>query len=435
VLHPSDALDPASPGRHRARSERVFANRELGVNAAAPVGGRQTISTAVSAFTANVAAPPAPQGVTAEPTAVDTVTVRWEPVTDAFAYEVLKRRIGVPTQRLFLPGEQRPGLAPGRDYLDGDTAFSGFSHVEYVFGGSFGTYQDRGQWFDVHAALGLESPNFEYVVRAIARADSDQVAFSDLSATAPIALATVPVTDYMEARIANVSFQSGVFSFDQTLRNLGGAGSFDGTVFEPIVFKILDISEDSVTVANADNGGSGQNGDEAQFVYAETLEPGQTSAPQRLEFDDPGATLFTYDAEVTGQVRSSASPANGSQDPVETAEASAAPEEFSFEETFTGVVPIGSTGLNLVQGVDHVDVSFTAKPSAVSVNGILSADPNAAGAFPDLDFELRDSNGNVLATSGNLGPNESVGSGITGGDTRAGSVRNGLEHLAPTPTA
>jgi hypothetical protein len=417
VLHPTNPLDPASPGRHRALIERVFANREIGVNAAAPVGGRQTVSTAVSAFTAEVAPPPAPQGVTAEPTAPDAITVRWQPVPGAFAYQVLKRRAGTQDQRLFQPGEQRPGLAPGRDYLDGDTAFSGFTHVEYVFGGGSDNYVDEGQWFDVHPGLGLESLDFEYAVRAIALAPDDQVGFSDLSATAQTALATIPVTDHMDVRFANVSFVNGVFGFDQTLQNLGGAGSFDGTMFEPIVFKILDISEDSVTVANADNGGSGQNGDEAQFVYAQTLRPGEVSAPRHLTFDDPQAKLFTFDAEITGRVRATASPGSGSQDPVDTAEASAPPVEFSFEETFTGVVPIGTTGLNLAQGVDHVDVSFTAKPSAVAVSGVLSADLSVAGVYPDLDFELRDSSGKVLASSGNFGPNETVGSGITGGET------------------
>lgn len=416
VLHPSDALDPASPGRHRALIERVFASRELGANAAAPVGGRQTVSNAVSEFSAGVAAPPAPQEVVAEPTAPDQITLSWQPVPGAFTYQVLKRRAGTQNQRLFQPGEKRPGLAAGRDYLDGDTAFSGFTHVEYAFGGDASSFVDRGQWFDVHAGLGLESLDFEYAVRAIGLAADNQVGFSDLSATAQTALAAIPVTEHMDVRIANVSFQGGVFGFDQTLQNLGGAGEFDGTVFEPIVFKVLDISEDSVSVANADNGGSGQNGNEAHFVYAETLQPGAVSAPRHLDFADPNARLFTFDAEITGRVRAAATPASGSQDPVDTASATAPPQEFKFVEDFTGIVPIGTTGLTLAPGVDHVDVTFTAKPSAVAVSGVLSADPSVAGAYPDLDFELRDSNGNVLASSGNLGPNEAVGSGIAGGE-------------------
>jgi Fungalysin metallopeptidase (M36)/Fungalysin/Thermolysin Propeptide Motif len=417
VLHPVDALDPASVGRHRALIERVFASREIGVNAAAPSGGRQTISTAVSGFTAAVPGPAAPQQVLAEPTAPGEVTVSWQPVEGAFAYQVLKRRAGSVAERLFEPGEERPGLAPGRDYLDGDTAFSGFTPVEYVYGGDSSVYLDRGQWFASHAGLGLPSPDFEYAVRAIGVAAGGQVGFSGLSATAGIALETQSVTDNLDARIANVSFSDGVFSFDQVLENLGGAGEFDGTLFEPITFKVLDISDDSVTVANADNGGSGQNGDEAHFVYAQTLAPGEVSAPKRLAFNDPQARLFTFDAAITGRVRTAGAPADGTQEPVDTAEPTTPPQEFHFVEEFTGLVPVGSTGLMLADGVDYVDVPFTAKPSAATVAGTLTADPALGGVYPDLDFELRDSQGNVLNASGNLGPNEQVGATVKGGET------------------
>ncbi|MGH2371301.1 MAG: M36 family metallopeptidase, partial [Chloroflexota bacterium] len=68
-------------------------------------------------------------------------------------------------------------------------------------------------------------------------------------------------------------------------------------------------------------------------------------------------------------------------------------------------------------GVDYVDVPFTAKPSAVTVTGTLTADPTLAGVYPDLDFELRDSAGNVLNASANFGPNEQVGATIEGGET------------------
>lgn len=415
VLHPTDPLNPGSPGLHRALIERVFANREVGANALAPTGGRQTISTAVSSFTAEVEGPAAPQQVLAEPTVPGEVTVSWQPV-DAFAYQVLKRRAGSVDERLFPPGAERPGLAPGRDYLDGDVAFSGFTHIEYVFGGDSAAYVDRGQWFASHAGLGLESPDFEYAVRAIGLSPGGQVGFSDLSATAEVALETLSVTEQMQARILNVSFADGLFSFDQTLENLGGAGEFDGTIFRPIAFKVLDISEDSVTAANADNGGSGQNGDEAHFIYNETLATGEISAPKRLAFHDRQAKLFTFDAAITGRVRTAGAPADGSQDPVDTSEPAAPPEEFHFVEEFTGLVPVGTTGLTLAEGVDHVDVPFTAKASAAAVTGTLSADPSAAGVYPDLDFELRDSAGNVLATSANFGPDEQVGATIEGGN-------------------
>ena len=67
ALYPTDPLDLTSPGRHHALIERVFAARELGANAKAPIGGRQTISTVVSEFTANQAKPAAPETVVAVP--------------------------------------------------------------------------------------------------------------------------------------------------------------------------------------------------------------------------------------------------------------------------------------------------------------------------------------------------------------------------------
>lgn len=412
VLHPGDPLDLDAPGRHRALIERVFAAREIGKNAAAPSGGRQTISSAVSDFTAGVAKPATPQGVLAEPTADDEIRLSWEPA-DAFAYQVLKRPAGKPAERLFAPGEQRPGLAPGRDYLDGDQAFSGFTHVEYVFDGAHSSYVDRGQWFATHAGLGLEDTAFDYAVRAIHVAPDGQVGFSDLSATAGVALETANVTDNVDSRIADPEFADGEFSFDVTLENTGGAGNFDGTIFEPITFKIIDISDDTVTAANADNGGSGQNGDEAHYVFGETLSEGEVSPPRRLVFDNPEGRLFTIDIVVTGRVRIVGTPANGSQDAVDTAERAEPPEEFHFVENFTGVVPIGTTGATAAEGVDHVDVPFTTQPSVVAVTGTLSADPTVA-AYPDLDFELRDTDGNVLSTSASFGPDEQVGSSVEG---------------------
>jgi hypothetical protein len=46
----------------------------------------------------------------------------------------------------------------------------------------------------------------------------------------------------------------------------------------------------------------------------------------------------------------------------------------------------------------------------------LSADVEVV-AVPDLDFELLDEDGNIMATSGNLGSNEQVGGGVVPGKT------------------
>jgi hypothetical protein len=86
-------------------------------------------------------------------------------------------------------------------------------------------------------------------------------------------------------------------------------------------------------------------------------------------------------------------------------------------DTYNGTVLIGSAGNNLVNGVDYVDVPFVAKPNSFSVQGKLDAAPLSLVAYPDFDFELRDDQGNVLASSGNLGPKEEVGGGIIPGRT------------------
>lgn len=415
VLYPSDPTDLDAPGRHRALIEHVFANRELGLNAAAPQGGRQTVSSAVSAFTAEQASPAAPQNVTAVPSAEDEIVVSWDPVDGAQGYAVLKRRSGTEGQRLLQPGDVTYGNEPVRAYFEGDAALSGFTHVEYVLGGGT-SHVDEGQWFGRHPGLGLETPHFDYTVRALGENAAGQVGFSDLSGTAEVALEATPVTDFVETEISDVSFDGTIFAFDQTLENLGGAGSFDGTIFEPVTFKVIEISDSTVTVANADNGGTGQNGDEAHFVYGETLSPEEVSAPRRLEFHDPEGRLFTFDAVVTGHLRVQPTAATGSQDPVDTADPTERPETFGFTEEFTGVVPIGTAGLQVGENVDYVEVDFTARASAESVTGTLSADPSA-GVYPDLDFELRDAQGNVLSTSATFGPNEQVGTQVEGGQT------------------
>lgn len=411
ILYPSNPVDPASPGRHRALIEQVFAAREMGINAAAPSGGRQTISTSVSAFTAGQDKPSAPQNVVAEPVGTDRVRVSWDAVPDAFAYQVLKRRTDSASPRLF------DGV-PGREYFDGDDPdqLSGYTHVEFTFGNGATSYVDNSQALGRSPGLGLGSFNFDYVVRAIRENDNGQVGFSDLSGTAALALDPARVSDSIDTAFADVDFTGGVFSFDQTLTHNGEAPAGSGVIYTPVTFKIIDISTDSVTVRNADNGGSGQNGDEAHFAFEPSLAPGDTSDSRRLEFNNPEAQLFTFDAVVTGRLEGEPVPATGSQPADGFVQPSEQSQSFTFLEEFTGVVPVGSAGAQLVEGVDFVDVPFTAKPSATGVEGRLSASPQQ-GPLPDLDFELRDSEGNVLDSSGNFGPNETVGGGIEGGKT------------------
>ncbi len=411
VLYPADPTDPETPGRHRALIEQVFAARELGINAEPPLGARQLISTSVSAFTAGLEKPPAPQGVVAEPTSPTGVEVRWQPVDGAFAYQVLKRRAGSTDKRLFTG-------VPDREYFDGDRPeqLAGYTHVEYVHGGGTTSYLDRGQMIGSRVALGLPTLDFDYVVRALRVNADGQVGVSDLSGTAAVALALDDVSAAVETRIANVQFSGGVFSFDQTLKNKGGAGQADGTIYTPITFKIVSISHPSITAANADNGGSGQNGHEAHYGYTPALATGQTSAARNLRFNNPQGKLFTFDALVTGRLEVAPQPANGSQPADGSITPQPRPAPFDFTEEFTGVVPIGTGGNLLAGGVDHVDVPFTARSSAIGVVGTLSADPTVA-FYPDLDFQLLDDQGRVIASSGNFGPGEEVQWALTGGKT------------------
>lgn len=408
-LYPENAVDPQTSGRHRALIEQVFAARELGSHAAPPFVGRQTISTSVSAFTASQAKPPAPQNVTVVPESTDGLRVSWDAVDGALGYQVLKRQADSAAKRLF------PGV-PGREYFEGDAPeeLAGFTHVEYVLGGAT-NHLDRGQAFGRSPALGLESSAFDYVVRSIAVLDEGQVGFSDLSGTAEAALEGREVTDAIDTAVSDVTFGGGVFAFDFTLTNARGAGAFDGTIYTPITLKVIDISEPSVTVRNADNGGSGQNGDEAHFAFEPSLAVGDSSLPRRLEFDDPEAKLFTFDAIVTGQVEIDPVAATGSQPADGELQPNDSTEFSHFIEQFTGLVPIGTAGATLVEGVDHVDVHFTAKPSSVGVEATLSATPSA-GVYPDLDFELFDAAGNQLDSSGNFGPDEAVGGALVGGE-------------------
>ncbi|MCK7593384.1 M36 family metallopeptidase [Pseudomarimonas salicorniae] len=402
LLYPSDPTNPGSRGRHAALIERAFAARELGLHSAAPLGGRQTVSTAVSEFTAQRSAPAVPQKITARVVDAETVAVEWQPVEGVLGYQVLKRRSGDP-RRLF------EGV-PGREYYEGDARTNGYTHVEYVLDGT--RYADRGQGLGRGPGQGLDSLEYEYAVRAIGRGSDGQVGFSKLSGNAKVGLKTRNVSDRVSTRASNLSFTGASFSFDQQLRNDGS-----DALFAPLRFEIRRISEPSVSVANADNGGAGRPGDTAVFTYDQSLDPGELSAPRRLVFSNPEGRLFTFKARVRASTRFDVSPARGQQDPVDSAGPNEAARIFHYTERFTGLVPLGSAGLNLVDGVDHVDIEFVARDSAVGVVATLTASPEAGGAYPDLDFALLDAEGNQLASSGNLGPDENLTAAVTPGET------------------
>jgi hypothetical protein len=401
MLYPADSVDAKSLGQHHAIIERVFAARELGLNASAPLGGVQMISTAVSDFTANQEAPAAPQNIVATITTPDTIEVTWNEVDNAIGYQILKRKGGSPA-RLFAG-------VPGREYVDGDIENNGYTHVEFVTGAS---YSDKGQGFGRGAGQGIDAYDYQYVVRAIDVNASGQVGFSDLSGTARTQLKTTDITDNIEYKFSNFLAPDGQFSIDYTLTNTGGVD-----LFGPINFNIVSINNARVTLDNADNGGTGQDGDTATFTYNESLAPGMDSSARTYVFNNPRFEPFSFTAEVFAKVLMPSQAANGSQVPVDTSPSADRTVVYHNISEYKGIVAIGTTDVEVADGVDYVDVVFTAQTSAQSIVATLTADTEVGGAYPDLDFSMLDSDGNVMVTSGNLGPSEQVGSTVVGGES------------------
>jgi hypothetical protein len=401
MLYPIDSRDAKSLGAHHAIIERIFAARELGINAQAPLGGVQMISTAVSDFTADQEAPATPQNIIANIVNGDSINVKWDSVEGVIGYQVLKRK-GNNSGRLFT------GVV-GREYIDGDISSNGYTHVEFVTESS---YLDKGQGFGRGAGQGIEAFDFQYVVRAIKANATGQVGFSDLSGTAKTTLEAKNVTKDVQARISNVTFSLSEFAFDNTLTNNGSE-----ILFGPISFDIMSISSPNVTVNNADNTGSGQRGDRARFTYDEALATGMDSSARNLSFANPLAEMFTFKAKVFAKIEGQSRAANGRQVSNDTSKAAERAVVYHAISEHKGLVAIGTTDVLVADGVDYVDVNFTALNSATSAVATLSADADVGGAYPDLDFSMLDSEGNVLATSGNLGASEQVGSTVVGGET------------------
>lgn len=413
ILYPADPTDLNSVGQHEALIWQVYASHEMGLNAQAPIGGRQTVSTAVPQFALDQPHLGAPQGVTLAPASSKTLRVSWQPVAGAFGYEVFKRRIGTAGRRQF-KGVQ------DREYFDGDMQTTGWSHAGYVTGGQT-SFEDKGVVQEFFAPAGIKSTDdaagfnetfgTEYAVRTISVNPNRQTGFGDLSASASLNYSLADVTSAVQATLSNVSFANGKFEFDQTLKNNGVAGA-DATAYAPVDFRIISTSNPTVTVANADNGGDGKS-KPASFVFNQTLAAGQTSAPRRFSFNNASAQMFTFDAVVTARVRGASQPANGSQGYDGDGGGRNETTPSSATDTYQGLIVVGLAGSNRVSGVDYVDVPFVAKPGAFGVQGSL----DAVGGSVDLDFQLLDDQGRVLATSGNVGPQEAVGASIVPGRT------------------
>lgn len=385
-LYPSDASDPSSPGLHRALIEQVFAAHELGINAKEVIGDTATISTQVSHFAAEQAGPAVPQNVWVEPASARTNKVAWLPVSNAVAYEVLKRKTAYRNAR-------EPNGA--RAYLDGDAATTGWRHVAFV-GGNTTFYEDAGVVEEVFAPAGLNNLfDSEYAVRAIQVNANKQLGFSELSGAALPTLAPQDVTAAIDTAITNVSYANGVFAFDEKLTNARGANSWNSTIFGPIEFKIVNISDPSVTVRNAD-----QN---QTFIFHQNLPLGATSAARRLEFNDPMAKMFTFDAVITGRAFAGSTGGMGSQPGDGSSDPPATSTTYSVRRSeHSGVMPLGdptgaTNGSGAVednlevqtdadpafQGVTYVDIPVTTAADAL----ILDAELTSVAAV-DYDLEL-----------------------------------------------
>ncbi len=404
MLYPSDSTDPSAPGKNRALIEQIYAAHELGINAREVTGGTATISTQVGLFTGGQAAPAVPSNVRVSPASPSTLNVSWNSVSGATAYEVLKRKIGFENVRE--PNGKRV-------FADGDAATSGFRHVAYVNGDQL-TYEDKGPVFEVFAPQGLNNLfDSDYVVRAIGVNSTGQLGWSNLSGSSRALQTRQDLTAQIDSTLSNISFTGGITAFDNKLTNVRGAFSTDKTIYKPVEFQIVSISNPNVTVKNADTGGN-------TFVYNQTLPLGGQSAAKRMEFNNPLTQLFTFDARIFGNSFAGNTIGSGSQ----TGDGSSnppAPVVYSlFNQAISGTLvggdPTGTADSNgsatwgnpTFKGITWDDYQVTTKSDALSLEAALSS-----STAVDLDFELRTPGGQVIARSAGATASEFVSTSVT----------------------
>jgi Zn-dependent metalloprotease len=396
LLYSSDPSDADAPGKHRSMIEQIFAAHELGIGAVEVSGGKATISTKVTEFVGNQAAPSVPTNVRLEAASPRSLKVSWDGVQGAIAYEILKRPINAPNVR-YSNGK--------REFNDGDDSTTGYRHVNYV--GNQVSYEDTGAVHEVFAPEGLNDLfSHEYVVRAIGVNTSGQLGFSNLSGSTKATKATQDLTAQVDSAISNISFANGVMAFDNKLTNTRGALSSDKTIYAPIKFEITSISNPTVSVKNADSGNNG-------FIYNQTLALGATSNAKRLEFNDPAAQIFSFDAKITGSAFTSSTTGTSSQNGDGTGTPPAPVTYSVFTETRTGALvagePTATSGASATwgdpafKGITWDDVVITTKSDAISLDASLSA-----ATAVDMDFDLLTADGQVIATSAGATASERI---------------------------
>ena len=116
------------------------------------------------------------------------------------------------------------------------------------------------------------------------------------------------LTAQVDSAISNITFANGVMAFDNKLTNARGAFSTDKTIYQPLEFQIVSISNPTVTVKNADASGN-------TFIYNQTLAlgadvDGQTAGIQR----SAGADVHASTREVYGNAFAGSTVGTGSAD-------------------------------------------------------------------------------------------------------------------------
>ncbi len=402
MLYSTNPTNEAAPGMHRALIEQLFAAKELGVNASEYSASKATISTQVTPFAGNQAAPAVPQNVQTAPASPRTVRVSWDGVQGAVAYEVLKRKTT-------LAGQREPNGI--RQFIDGDPSTTGYRHVAYVSANTL-TYEDKGRVQGIFTPAGISNLfEREYVVRAVGVNSTGQVGFSNLSGSSRPLLQRQDLTAQIDSTLSNISFAGGLTSFDNKLTNARGAFSVDKTVFTPIEFQVVSISNPNVTIRNADTGGN-------TWVFNQSLLLGATSSAKRMEFNNPLTQLFTFDARIYGNAFAGTTVGTGSQGGDGTSLPPPPVVNSLFKENRTGALvggePAGN-GVNAAtwgnptfKGITWDDVLITTKSDAIALEARLSA----TGAVVDMDFELRTTDGQVITRSAGSTANEFVSSGV-----------------------
>lgn len=231
LLYPSSLIEPGNPrlvGMHRTLIEQVFAAREMGFNAKGPLGGRQTISTAVSSFAAGQPALLRPKGLKATVFG-DAVQVSWKPVSGALAYEVVKRHKGQKSGRLY------PADPATHVYAEGDAVTDGSGHVEYIPAWET-AYIDRGQIVGLLRPRGLENPkDFQYGVRTLNLNPDNTIGVSDVefvdaNTSETVVTDTEVFTGLLPVGTAGLNLVDGVDHVDIPFEGKPGSFGVEGTL-------------------------------------------------------------------------------------------------------------------------------------------------------------------------------------------------------------